>query len=296
MGIDVKKAARYAVVFFLSIGMLALIAPSLTAKAQQVTYGVYPGDSFTYGTPNGSPWVQTYPSGSPPLARWEQFVNCSTLTFTIINYSNPNSPSEPGYTFKETLTLRNGSAPINMIGYVDLYYGAGVGESFFISPWLENDSYVYPGAAKAGNFTWAINSTRVDQLYWPGVPVCELNCTSYTPYENSSSPLIATQTTFYWDQQTGVLLGAFEEAYGVDQSSGASLGGVLLYELIANNIHIPMNYGSFDMTPIYFASAIGGVAVIGVVILQAQSSKSKKKYKQDKIHAANRTIEKQHPS
>jgi hypothetical protein len=75
------------------------------------------------------------------------------------------------------------------------------------------------------------------------------------------------------------LLGAFEEAYGVDQSTGETVGGVLLYELIANNIHIPMNYGSFDMTPIYLAIAIGGIGLVGVAVVQVNRSKSKPKYK-----------------
>lgn len=279
MEIGTKKAVRFGVVFFLSIVILALLAPSLAAKAQQVTYGVYADSSLVYGTPDGSPWVQTSPSGSPAPTRWNEFVNCSKLSFRIINQSNPNS-LYPGYTFNETLTFRNGTAPVNLIGSVDLYYGAGLGENFFISPGLHNDSYIYPGAAASGNFTWQINYTRNDMSYWPGVTVCVLNYTRYTPNENKSSPLIATQTTFIWDQRTGVLLGTYVGAYGVDQMSGTYVSGVLLYELIANNVQIPMNYpSSLDLTPIYVLVAIFGVVALAFVIVRATGGKPKGKYK-----------------
>jgi hypothetical protein len=277
MGIGMKKTIRYTVFLFLLIEILVLLVNSPTAKA--VTRGVYIGNSFTYGTPDGSPWVQTYPPDVPPLARWAQFVNSSRLSFTILNYSNPNSLN-PGFSFNETLTFRNGMAPVHTTGYIDLYFGAGLGATFFISPGLQVGDYIYPGAAASGNYTWKINTTRIDRLYWPGVPVCILNYTSYTPYINQSSPLIARQSTFIWDQRTGVLLGVYEGAYGVEQSAGITLQGALLYELIANNIQIPMNYpSSLDLTPIYVTVAIGGVVVLGVVIVRAVQNKPKGKYK-----------------
>jgi hypothetical protein len=281
METGMKRTVRYAIVLFLSIEVLTqVLAPSLTAKAvQQVRIGVYPGDSFTYGTPDGSPWVQTYPSGAPPQARWAQFVNCLTLSFTIINYSNPNSPVEPGCTFNETVTFRNGTAPLSVIGYVDLYFGAGLGRPYFISSGLNARDYVYLGAAKSGNYTWYINATGY-MSNWPGVPVCILNYTSYTPYENQSSPLIAQRSTFVWDQRTGILLGVSEEAYGYSPSTGITIQGGLLYELIANNRQIPTDYpGSLDLTPIYVSIAIGGVVVLGVVIVRAVQSKPKGKFK-----------------
>jgi hypothetical protein len=107
-----------------------------------------------------------------------------------------------------------------------------------------------------------------------------LNYSTNTPYENSSSPLIAQQTTIYWDQATGVLLGAFEEATGYNQGTGSFIGGVLLYELIANNVQIPMDYpSSLDLTPIFIAVGVGGVVVLCLVIVQATVSKPKGKYK-----------------
>jgi hypothetical protein len=282
MGIGVKKAVRYAIVFSLSIVILTLVASSLAVKAQQiqqVAIGVYPGDSFTYGTPDGSPWVQMTSSNEPPLTGWEQFMNLSTINFYIINDSSGSSSKDPGYTFNETVTFRNGTAPFHITNKVDLYQGGGTGTIFFISSGLEADSYIYPGAVSS-NYTWAINATRVDQLYWPGVPVCVLNSSEHTPYVNSSSPLIGTQTTFYWDQQTGVLLGAFEEAAGYNGLTGSSIGGALLYELIANNVNIPMNYpSSLDMTPIYAALAIGGIVVLGAVVVRTVVSTPKPKYK-----------------
>ena len=115
---------------------------------------------------------------------------------------------------------------------------------------------------------------------WPGVKVCVLNYTRYTPNENSSSPLIATQTTFVWDQTTGVLLGTYQAAYGVDQITQSAVQGVLLYELIANNVQIPTNYpGSSDLTPIYVAVAIIAIVVLAFVIVRATSGKPKRKHK-----------------
>jgi len=279
MGIDMKKAVRFGIVFFLSVVILVLLVPGLTAKAQQVTYGVYAGDTFTYGTPDGSPWVQTTPAGAPPLSRWTEFVNCSKLSFSIINFSNPNSP-QPGYTFNESLTFRNGTAPVHYIGSVDLDYGYGLGATFFITPGLQTGDYIYPGAAASGNYSWTINSTRSDMSNWPGRSVCILNYTRYTPDENASSPLIASQTTFIWDQHTGVLLGAYEAAMGVEQSTQSAITGVLLYELIANNVQIPTSYpGSSDLTLIYIVVAVIIVVVLAVVIVRVTVSKPRAKHK-----------------
>ena len=283
MAIGIKKGVSYAAILVLLIGILALLSPSLTAKAQlgqSVTYGVYPGDTFTYGRPDGSQWVQMYPSSVPPRAEWNQFVNVSTLTFRILNDSK-NALGNPTYAINVTEIFRNGTAPLSKVATIDLSDGSGTAATFFIPPGLENDSYIYPGAAQPpGNYTWRINATRIDNLYWPGVPVCELNSTTYTPYVNSSSPLIAQRTTFVWDQRTGVLLGAYEGAYAVEQSTQNALEGVVLYELIANNINIPMNYpGSFDMVPVYVALVVGVVIIIGIVIVRVTGRKSKSKYK-----------------
>ena len=279
MGIGMKKTIRYTVFLFLLIEILVLLVNSPTAKA--VTRGVYIGNSFTYGTPDGSPWVQTYPSDVPPLNIWAQFVNSSRLSFTILNYSNPNlGGQQPGFCFNETLTFRNGMAPVHTTGYVDLGFGAGLGATFFISAGLQAGDYIYPGAAASGDYTWYINATRIDNLYWPGVPICILNYTNYTPVENESSPMIVQQSTFIWDQRTGVLLMARQEAYGVELSTGASPWGRLQYMLIANNIKISTNYpSSLDLTPIYVTVAIGGVVILGVVIVRAVQNKPKGKYK-----------------
>jgi hypothetical protein len=280
MRIGVKKAMRFAVVFFLSIGVLGLLVPGLIARAQQqpTRVGVYPGDSFTYGTPDGSPWTSVQPSGAP-LSKWEQFMNLSTITIRVISDTNEEFPTHPGYTLNTTVTFRNGTSPKSAMGGIDLYTGGGSGSTFFISAGLEGGNYIYPGAVSS-NYTWTINSTRLDTLNWPGREICVLNYTVATPFENGSSPLIAEESITYWDQQTGVLLGAWDEVAGYDPTTGNSLAGVLLYELIANNINIPMNYpSSLNMTPIYVFVAIGGVAVLGVVIVRTTISKPKGKYK-----------------
>jgi uncharacterized membrane protein YeaQ/YmgE (transglycosylase-associated protein family) len=169
---------------------------------------------------------------------------------------------------------------VSVIGTVDLYYGQGYGKSFFISPGLEAGDYIYPGGVVSGNYTWTINATRIDNDFWPGVPVCLLNYSVNTPYVNKSSPLIAQRTVIYWDQRTGVLLGAFEEATGYNGQTGTFVGGALLYELIADNLGIPLNYPtSIDWTPIVVAVVIGAVVVLLVVIVGVTVSKPKKKFK-----------------
>jgi len=280
MGICFRRSIRFAVVFFLSIEVLGFLAPTFIAKAsQQVKTGVYPGDSFTYGTPDGSSWVSIQPSGAP-LSKWEQFMNLSTITIRVLSDANNAYPYDPGYTLNTTVRYRNGSSSKSAVGGLDLYTGGGQGSTFFVSSGLENGSYIYPGAV-ATNYTWTINETRIDAMNWPGKRVCVLNYTTRTGLGNGKSPLIAEESITYWDQQTGVLLGAFDEVVGYDPTTGSQLTGVLLYELIANNIGIPMNYpSSFNMTPIYVAAAIGGVVAIGIIIIRANvSNKSKGKYK-----------------
>jgi hypothetical protein len=280
MSVGIKRVMQFAVVLLLSAEVLGLMVPILAVKGQQqVAVGVYPGDSFTYGTPDGSPWVSVQPS-SAPLSKWEQFMNLSTITIHVLSDVNNQYPTDPGYTVNTTVTFRNGSSPESAVGGFDLYTGGGQGSTFFVSAGLENGSYIYPGAV-ATNYTWTINETRIDTLNWPGEKICVLNYTTRTSIGNGSSPLIAEESITYWDQRTGVLLGAFDEVAGYDPTTGGQLTGVLLYELIANNVGIPMNYpSSFNMTPIYIAGAIGGVAVVGVIVVRANvSGKSKGKYK-----------------
>jgi len=280
MEIAMKKAIRYTIVFFLSIEILVLLVYSPTAKAQQVTASasLSAGMSFTYGTPDGSPWAAMNPS-SLALWKWSEFGNLSTISFRIINGTNKNAPQHPGYTLNTTVTFRNGTSPISAIGGIDLYTGGGAGTTFFISPGKKAGDYVYPDAVSS-NYTWKINSTRLDTLYWPGRQICILNYTVRTPYLNSSSPLIVEQSLTYWDQQTGVLLGVFDEVAGYLMTTRNSFTGLLLYELIGNNIGIQMDYPHpLDMTPIYVVVAVCGAAVLGVVILRATVGKPKGKYK-----------------
>jgi hypothetical protein len=274
MGIDMRKAIRYTIAFFLSMEILSILAPSLPAKAQQVTLGVYPGESFIYGTPDGSPWVSMSPSIAPaPNAVWEKFMNLSTIAFNIINDSDPSAPNSRGYTFNEIVKFRNGTSPQIAVGTIDLETGAGLGLTFFIPPMLEEGDLIYPGNA---NSTWTINATRIDSMNWIGRRVCVLN---YTIAPSNSSYAGIQRTVIYWDWDTGVLLGTWEEAAAV-ASSGASVSGVLLYELISNNIGIPMDYPStLNLLPIYFAAAILAVAVVAIMIVQTATKGHKKKYK-----------------
>jgi hypothetical protein len=274
MGIDMKKAMRYAIAFFLLMEISAVLAPSLTAKAQTVTTGVYAGESFVYGTPDGSPWVSISPSSAPPPSQvWEKFMNLSTISFNIINDSDPYVPGAPGYSFSETVKFRNGTSPQTTVGTIDLETGAGTGITFFVPPYLETNDLIYPGNS---NSTWTINDTRTDNLNWVGRRVCVLN---YTIAPSNSSYEALERTIVYWDYDTGVLLGTFETAFAVSQS-GASVDGVLLYELVSNNIGIPMEYpAAFNMVPIYVAVAAGAIIVVGLLIARAVTQGHKKKYK-----------------
>jgi hypothetical protein len=274
MGTGMKKALRYATAFFLLIEVLAVLGLGLAAKGQQqITLGVYPGESFVYGTPNGSPWVSMSPYYAPPLSGWTRFENLSTISFGIINDSNPSMPGSPGYSFNETVKFRNGTAPEIAVGTLDLETGAGLGITFFIPPHLSADSQIYPANS---NFTWTVNATMIDTGYWSGRQVCVLN---YTVKPSNSSYESIQRTVVYWDWNTGVLLGTFEEAATVS-SSGASVQGVLLYELISNNIGIPMDYpAALDMTPIYLAIFIGVVLVLVIAAVWVAERKPKKKHK-----------------
>lgn len=263
-------------VFFLSIVILGLaLAPSLTVKAQLVTPGVRPGMSFTYGTPDGSPWVWMYPSAAPPLMQWEPFVNMRTIAFNVTSNWNLNAPYSQ-IMFNETFTYGNGTIVRWPGQTVDVNTGMGIGASWFIAPNLGNGNHIYPG----NGTSQTINETRVDHTYWPGRKVCVLNRTIAVPLQNKSSEMAAERVVFIWDWSTGVLLGAFEEASSYNPTTGVGVQGAILYELIANNVGIPMQYPKpTDMTPIYIVVAVGIIIILGVVIVRIVTRGPKKRHK-----------------
>lgn len=270
-----NKTIRYTVAFLLLVEFLALLAPSLTSKALQKSYfpGVSPGESFTYGTSDGSPWVSMTPSDVQPLPRWDRFTSLLTVNFTIISDSNLGAPATQ-IMFNETIKYRNGTISQMPKGTVDVDTGGGAGSTFFIASQLGQGDLVYPDAG--ANFTYTINETTTNPN-WAGRQVCVLN---YTRTQRANESLAAQRTTAYWDQQTGVLLAAYEAADAWNVSMGTEIYGHVLYELIANNVGIPMDYPRpMDMTPIYIAIAIGAAVVVGFVIVRTATSKPKKKHK-----------------
>jgi hypothetical protein len=195
-------------------------------------------------------------------------MNFSTITFNITS----TTLVENTISFNETVKFRNGT----IVGPFSGGSGAG-GGVFFIALGLERGSRIYPGSA---NNTYVLNATRVDNAYWSGRTVCLLNYTTFQPLENKSSPLAARRTVIYWDADTGVLLSAYEEAGAYDPKTQAIIEGYLLFELIANNVGIPMDYPTpTDMTPIYVAIAIGLTVAIGAVIVYFATRTPKKKHK-----------------
>lgn len=271
-----KKTVRYTIVLFISIEILALLAPSLTAKALEI--GVFPGKSFTYGTSAGSPWVTMNPSNAPLLSQWQKFMNLSTWTFNIV--SNLDAVDFPNQVrFDQTVTFRNGSKPVQVQGGgLDIGTGEGQGATFFIPAGLGWGDRIYPGSA---NFTWAINETRVDHTHWNGRRIDVLNITAASNPANGT--LFAQRTVIFWDSFTGVLLQVYEgAASGIIDSTGHITGieGILLYQLIANNAGIPMEYsGPIDMTPIYIVIAISATVAVGAVIVRVATGAPKKKHK-----------------
>lgn len=265
-----RKALRCTITLFLSIVCLALLAPSLKVKAQNI--GVSPGQYFTYGTSDGSPWVIMNPSDAPPLQTWVTYENFSTLNFTVTSVrAVPDT-----ITFNETIKFRNGTRFGPFVGGFDVYTGSG-GGVFFISPGLNPDTLIYPGNT---NSSYAINETYTDHTYWSGREVCFLNYTTANPLENKSSALAARRTLIYWDYATGVLLSAFEEAGAYDPTTQAYVEGSLLIELIANNALIPTDYPSpINWTPVYVVVAIIAIVVVAFVVVRTTVAKPKKKHK-----------------
>jgi hypothetical protein len=266
-----RKALRYVVLLFLLILSLSLLAPPLKVKASGI--GVSPGQLYTYGTSDGSPWVTMNPSNAPPLATWETYMNFSTISLNItsVGYVDVNV-----ITFGETVKFRNGTTVGPFQGGFDVYSGSG-GGVFFIQAGLGAGMRLYPGNA---DNTYVVNETRIDQAFWPGRKVCLLNYTTASPLENKSSPMAVRMTVIYYDYATGVLLSAFEEGGLLDPKTGEYLEGYLLFELIANNVGIPMNYPHpIDMTPVYIVIAVIAILVVIVVIVRAIEAEPKKKHK-----------------
>lgn len=212
----------------------AALAPHLTVEALSI--GVSPGQYFTYGTSSGDPWVNVNPSSTlPPPSMWETYENFSTinLTITSVGYA-----SDYTITSNETIKFRNGTIFGPFASDFDVYSGFG-GGIFFIRPELDAGMRIYP---ENPNSTYTINSTQIDQGYWSGRKVCLLNITTVNPLVNMSSVMAARRTIIYYDYTTGVLLSAFEEAGMLDPTTQQYLEGYLLFQLIDNNVGIPMNY------------------------------------------------------
>jgi hypothetical protein len=270
-----KRILRCVVAFSVFVVFLALLVPSLTVKAQLIVPGVQPGESFTYGTPDGSPWVWMAPNGAQPMPQWEPFVNMSTITFNITTNWEEGAP----YTevmFNETFKYNNDTV-IKWPGQtIDVSSGMGAGASWIIAPGLESGDHIYPG----NSTSQTINQTMINNTFWPDRDVCVLNITTAAPLENSSSSMAAEEDVFIWDRSTGVLLAGFEEAAAYDPTTKATVEGGILYELISNNVGIPMQYPQpTDWTPIYIIVAIGVIVILGVVIALVVTRRSKKKPK-----------------
>jgi hypothetical protein len=268
-----KRIMQFAVVFCVLLGISALLAPGLTAKAQgPVEIGVHPGDRFTYGTSDGSPWVTMHPSYMPPLPQWNKFQNLTTWNITVI-------PNKEVYDYpyqiwvNQTVGFRNGTALQPMQGLVDVNIGLGTIVLFFIPSGLQAGERIYPGST---NFTWSVNQTRIDETHWPGRTLCVLNHTIES-LNSTTHNVFGLVTTIYWDQVTGVLLSAFEEAISYNTVGQAGIEGFLLYQLIANNVGIPLDYSQgTDLTPIYALTAIALVVAVVFVIVRATRTPPKK--------------------
>ena len=274
-----REVMRYTVVLLLVVGLLAVLAPGLRVKAtlEMVSPTVAPGDSFTYGTPNGSPWVWMDPAGAQPMPQWAPFMNMSTITFTIgKNWELDPPPSE--IMFNETFTYKNGTV-INWTGQtVDLSTGQGIGESWFIAPGRGSNDNIYPGNSSSQT----VNYTSTSSPFWPGREVCILNVTAGVPLESSSSEMAVEQTTFVWDRASGALLAGYEQAVAVNPQTKGEVEGGILYELISNNVNIPMQYpGNANNTTCVVIAiiVIGVIILIGVVAVRVTGKGSKKKHK-----------------
>ena len=278
-----KRIIQFAAVLCIVLGISALLTTNFTVKAQVSTpIVVQPGDQFTYGTSDGSPWITMIPSYAPPLSEWDMYANLTTWNITVIPTPDPqDNPTE--IWVNQTVRLRNGTATQPAQGLVDVDIGLGSIVLFFIPADLHAGDRIYPDST---NFTWTVNYTRVDETHWPGRTICVLNYTT-AGSNTTSSNLFADRQVIYWDQATGVLLSAFEEAATYDVQAQAGIEGYLLYQLIGDNIGIPLNYsGPPSYTPVYAAIAVALVIALAIGVVYAvrssQTPKNSKKFKKIK--------------
>ncbi len=267
-----KKTLLCTIAFLVLVEVLALLAPSLTAEAQQTQLGVYPGQYFTYGTTDGSPWVSMY-YGEPVPSIWQQYINFSTINFTITR--NPDPADYPtDVFFNESVRFRNGIIKTYPNYTVDLNLGEGPGKVFFVPAGLVEGDQIYPGSQ---NDTEWVNATWTDHTNWPGREICGLNITRGTvPFNNT---YFAKRTVNYWDQLTGALLSGFEEVAAFNATAQQTIEGVVFFQLIATNTGIPLDYPvPIDMTPIYIIIAVVIIAAI-IAVARVVTSKPKKKPK-----------------
>jgi hypothetical protein len=262
---EMRKAVRIIIILFLSVEILTLLAPSLVVKG---SVGISTGTSLTFGTSDGSPWVTMNPSDAPPLTAWKSYMNFTTISFSITSISGNLIG------FNETDKYRNGTTKGPLSGHFNVNSGFPSG-IFFVRAGLGEGDRIYPGNS---NNTYVINATWTDHTHWDGREICVLNYT-LANVSNETSVAAVRRTVVYWDRLTGVLLSAFEEASAVD-NQGNYLEGYLLFQLIGNNIRIPMDYsGPIDMTPIYIVIGTAATVAIGAVIVRVATSKPEKKHK-----------------
>lgn len=254
---------------------------NMTAKAQVGDVGVFPKDYFKYGTFDGSAWATMTPSDAPPPTGWQNLMNMSTITFTVLNVTSP------GVYYNRTDSYRNGTTTSSPPGSViNVLVGNGMGAIFFTPAGLSAGDAIYPHNS---NFTWTLNSTFIDHSYWNGRTLNVLNFTLINPVQNRSSPFGVRQSVTWWDKETGVLVSAYEAVAGANLQTGVGLEGRLLYQLIdTNKFHVTYSTPA-DLTPVYAVTAAGVIVALAVVIIRYSRGTSAREYKRQKERRKSRT-------
>jgi hypothetical protein len=268
------KIMRYAVIFILLTEILTMTLTPTQKVTALVTKGVFPGNIFTYGRTNGKPWIQMDQSYAPIFTTWEKYVNMSTVTFEITQNPTPNSEI---ISYNRTIKYQNQST-IETQASLDISTGAG-DITFFISRGLAKGDKLYPDPANE-NFTWTINETRTDP-HWSGREICFFNHTILAG--SSQQGTTYSSTVILWDILTGALLQVHEARASVTEVNGSPLavGGTVDYELITNNVGIPIpqSSGGGDITPIIAAVIIIFVIAIIAIVIRMSTNAPKKKWK-----------------
>jgi len=195
------------------ISMLLLFALVMAASAQIRAVGVNVGDTFKYSF--SVSWSSNNPTATPP----QDLINendTQRIQVAITAISGTNITGQMTFDYKNGTQTTEG-------GWVDINTGDGANLTQFISSAnLAAGDSLYNSSSSA-----TINDT-VSKTYSSGVR--ETNHLNVT----SAGGGMSTQTDFYWDKSTGILVDALFE--NVNQTDGFTITSSTDIQIISSDI------------------------------------------------------------